>query len=54
MEKTIKLLRERAPGVKVTVGGAVMNPDYAKMIGADFYSADAMGALEVCKSFFGE
>ncbi len=54
MEKTIKLLREKAPFVKVTVGGAVMNPDYAKMIGADFYSADAMGALEVCKSFFGK
>lgn len=54
MEKTIKLLREKAPTVKVTVGGAVMNPEYAEMIGADFYSADAMGALEVCKSFFGK
>ncbi len=52
MEKTIKLLHEKAPDVKVTVGGAVMNPEYAKMIGADFYSEDAMGALEVCKKFF--
>lgn len=53
MEKTVKMLHEQTPGVSVTVGGAVMNPDYAKMIGADFYSEDAMGALEVCKRFFG-
>ncbi len=52
MEKTIRLLRAEAPNVKVTVGGAVMNPDYARMIGADFYSADAMGALEILRSFF--
>ncbi len=52
MEKTIKLLQREAPEVNVTVGGAVMNPEYAEMIGADFYSEDAMGALEVCKKFF--
>ncbi len=52
MEKTIKLLHRDAPEVKVTVGGAVMNPEYAKMIGADFYSEDAMGALSVCRKFF--
>ena len=36
MEETIKLLRERKPECKVMVGGAVLNQDYADMIGADF------------------
>lgn len=34
---------------KVIVGGAAVNPDYAKNIGADLYSKDAMGAVDVCK-----
>ena len=37
MEETIKLLREKKPDCKVMVGGAVLNQDYADMIGADFY-----------------
>ncbi len=52
MERTVKLLHDFAPNVKVMVGGAVMNPEYAKMIGADFYGEDAMAAAEICKSFF--
>ena len=43
MEETIKLLRERKPECKVMVGGAVLNQDYADMIGADFYGKDAQG-----------
>ena len=42
MEETIKQLREKAPWVKVVVGGAVMNQDYADKIGADKYAKDAM------------
>lgn len=42
MEETIQLLREQAPGCKTMVGGAVMNKEYAEMIGADFYGKDAM------------
>ena len=45
MEETIKLLRERAPQCKVMVGGAVLNQDYADMIGADFYGKDAMQSV---------
>ncbi len=45
MEETIKLLRVRAPKCKVMVGGAVLTQEYADMIGADFYSKDAMGAV---------
>ena len=37
MEETIRQLREKAPDCKVMVGGAVLNQEYADMIGADFY-----------------
>jgi 5-methyltetrahydrofolate--homocysteine methyltransferase len=42
MEETIKQLRVKAPWVKVVVGGAVMNQEYADKIGADKYAKDAM------------
>ena len=45
MEETIKLLREKKPDCKVMVGGAVLNQDYADMIGADFYGKDAMQSV---------
>ena len=45
MEETIRLLHEKAPGVKVMVGGAVMTAEYAAQIGADHYAKDAMGAV---------
>ena len=45
MEQTIQLLRQEVPGVKVMVGGAVLTQEYADMIGADFYAADAMGSV---------
>ena len=52
MEETIRLLRERLPGVKIMVGGAVLTEDYARQIGADFYGKDAMASVryarEVC------
>lgn len=45
MEETIKLLRESGLDCKVMVGGAVLTQEYADMIGADFYSKDAMGSV---------
>ena len=42
MAETIKQLREKAPYVKVIVGGAVLTQEYADSIGADFYAKDAM------------
>lgn len=45
MEETIKLLRKEAPDCKVMVGGAVLNQEYADMIGADFYGKDAMQSV---------
>lgn len=45
MEETIKLLRKKKPDCKVMVGGAVLNQEYADMIGADFYGKDAMQSV---------
>lgn len=45
MEATIRLLRENGADCKVMVGGAVLTQEYADMIGADFYSKDAMGSV---------
>ena len=53
MEETIKLLREKKPDCKVMVGGAVLNQDYAVMIGADFYGKDAMQSVHYAQKFFG-
>ncbi len=52
MEETIKLIHKTDPEIKVMVGGAVLNSEYAKMIGADFYAEDAMTAVNIAKKFF--
>lgn len=54
MEKTISLLREAGLDCKVMVGGAVLTPEYAKQIGADFYAKDAKGSCDIAKSVFGK
>lgn len=51
MEETIKLLRKEAPDCKVMVGGAVLNQEYADMIGADFYGKDAMQSVYYAQRF---
>ena len=50
MEETIKLLREKAPWCRIVVGGAVLTEDYANMIGADKYAADAMETVRYAES----
>lgn len=52
MEETIRQLREKAPGCKVMVGGAVLNQEYADMIGADFYGKDAMQSVYYAEQVF--
>lgn len=52
MEATIQKLREECPDVLVMVGGAVMNPEYAKAIGADFYGKDAKAGVEIAQKVF--
>lgn len=45
MEETIRLLKKELPECKIMVGGAVLNQEYADMIGADFYGKDAMKSV---------
>ena len=39
------MLRKEKPDCQVMVGGAVLNQEYADMIGADFYGKDAMQSV---------
>ena len=52
MEGTIKLLHERCPWCRTVVGGAVLTPDYAEAIGADFYAKDAKETVDIAKKVF--
>jgi 5-methyltetrahydrofolate--homocysteine methyltransferase len=52
MEETIKALRQSCPKCKIMVGGAVLNEDYARMIGADFYGKDAKEAVTLAETVF--
>ncbi len=51
MEITIRELR-KVSDCKIMVGGAVLTEDYAKAIGADFYSKDAMGSVHYANELF--
>ena len=50
MEETISLIKEEGIACPVMVGGAVLNEEYAKMIGADAYGPDAMSAVRYAQS----
>ena len=52
MEETIKLLKEYDSKIHIMVGGAVLTPEYAKMINADSYAKDAMDGVKVAKEFY--
>ncbi len=54
MEGTIALLRESGLDCKIVVGGAVLTPEYAEKIGADFYAKDAKETVDIAKKVYGE
>ena len=53
MEKTIELIHENNLDCKIMVGGAVLTPDYAKQIHADFYAKDAKESVDIAKHILG-
>lgn len=53
MENTVKLLRENNVDCRIFVGGAVVTPEYAEQIGADFYAKDAKESVDIARKFFG-
>ena len=53
MEETIAALHEAKLDCKIMVGGAVLTPEYAKKIGADWYAKDAKRSADIAKEIFG-
>ena len=52
MGETIKALRDNNLDCTVLVGGAVLNEEYAKMIGADYYAKDATQTVKFARKLF--
>ena len=53
MENTIALIRQEGLECKIMVGGAVLTPDYALEIGADYYAKDAKQSADIAKTVIG-
>ncbi len=53
MAKTVRALRESGHDCKIWVGGAVLTPEYAAEIGADFYAKDAKQSADIAKKVLG-
>ena len=53
MEETIAALHAAKLDCKIMVGGAVLTPEYAEKIGADWYAKDAKRSADIAKEFFG-
>lgn len=54
MEATIRLLKTLPEPPVTMVGGAVVTPEYARQMGADYYARDARQSVEIAKEVFGE
>lgn len=54
MEETVRAVRASYPNVKIMVGGAVLTPEYATKIGADYYGADAPSAAKIANAVVAE
>lgn len=52
MEEIIKELRDNNIDCPIMVGGAVLTPEYARTMGADYYAKDAKEAVEIAKTVF--
>ena len=54
IKDTVDSLREAGADCKVMAGGAVLNEEYAKMVGADYYAKDAAESAKIAKEVFGK
>ena len=53
MAETIEALRRSGHPCKIWVGGAVLTPEYARQIGADFYAKDAKQSVDIARQVLG-
>jgi 5-methyltetrahydrofolate--homocysteine methyltransferase len=54
MKGTIAAVRSAGLACSFMVGGAVMNPEYAKLVGAEYYAKDAMDSVAIAGEFFAQ
>ena len=53
MEETIRMLKALPEPPAVFVGGAVVTPEYAQRMGADYYAKDARQSVEIAREVLG-
>ena len=53
MAKTITAVHKTCPDCKVFGAGAVLTPEYASEMGADYYAKDAKQAVDIAKEVLG-
>ncbi|MCI8478451.1 MAG: dihydropteroate synthase [Oscillospiraceae bacterium] len=53
MEETIHLLQTLSDPPMIFVGGAVVTPEYAQHMGADYYARDARQSVEIAREVLG-
>ncbi len=53
MADTITALRASGADCKIMVGGAVLNEEYARLVGADYYARDAAASARIAAQVFG-
>ena len=53
MEETIRQLKELPQPPAIFVGGAVVTPEYARKMGADYYAKDARQSVEIARKVLG-
>lgn len=53
MAETIAAIRASGHSCKIMVGGAVLTPEYAAEIGADFYAKDAKQSADIARQVLG-
>ncbi|MGX8775240.1 MAG: cobalamin-dependent protein, partial [Bacillota bacterium] len=54
MKRTITALRDSGHDCRVMVGGAVLTAEYARQIGADYYTKDPKESADVARRVLGE
>jgi len=50
MRRTVSLLKERNPAMRILIGGAPVTAEFCEKIGADYYSPDPQGAVEYLRT----
>ena len=53
MGDTVRALREAGANCKIMVGGAVLSPEYAELVGADYYAKDAAESARIAAEVLG-